>query len=96
VPDQAEASAREVSEDGAMDVSWDRSVDAAYISLIPPDEQTYGVAADSISLEELGQDGGIGTLHSLVLDFDRDGKLIGIEVLNARASLRESTLRAAQ
>ena len=35
-------------------------------------------------------------LHSLVLDFDRDGKIIGIEVLAPRATLRESTLRDAE
>jgi uncharacterized protein YuzE len=79
-----------------MDVSWDRSVDAAYISLIPPDERTYGVAADSVTLEEIAQDAGVEALHSLVLDFDRDGKLIRIEVLAARSTFRESTLRAAQ
>ena len=79
-----------------MDVSWDRSVDAAYISLIPPNERTHGVAADSVTLEEIAGETGIDALHSLVLDFDRDGKLIGIEVLSARAWLRESTLRAAQ
>ena len=79
-----------------MGLSWDRSVDAAYISLIPPDERTYGVAADSVTLEKIAEEAGIDALHSLVLDFDRDGKLIGIEVLGARASLRESTLRGAQ
>ena len=79
-----------------MDVSWDRSVDAAYISLIPPDERTYGVAADSVTLEAIAEAAGIDALRDLVLDFDRDGKLIGIEVLGARASLRESTLRGAQ
>jgi uncharacterized protein YuzE len=77
-----------------MDVSWDRSVDAAYIRLIPAGERTNGVVADSVTLEELAEETGIDALHSLVLDFDRDGKLIGIEVLRARAALRESTLRA--
>jgi hypothetical protein len=41
-----------------MDVSWDRSVDAAYISFIPPDERTYGVIADSVTLEEIAGEGG--------------------------------------
>jgi uncharacterized protein YuzE len=39
---------------------------------------------------------GIEALHHLALDFDRNGKLIGIEVQAARATLRDSTLRAAQ
>jgi uncharacterized protein YuzE len=79
-----------------MDVSWDRSVDTAYISLIPPGERTYGVAAHSVTLEESAEEAGVQALHSIVLDFDRDGKLIGIEVLAAGATLRESTLRAAR
>jgi uncharacterized protein YuzE len=80
-----------------MHVSWDRSADAAYISLIPPDERTYGVVADSVTLEEIAHEAGIPALHSLVLDFDRDGRLIGVEVYgDVRATLRESTLRAAQ
>ena len=79
-----------------MNITLDRSVDAAYVSLIPPDERVYGVAAESVTLEELAEDAGIDALHSLVLDFDRDGRLIGIEVLAARDVLRESTLRAAQ
>ena len=71
--DQAKARADGVSNDGAMDVSWDRSVDAAYISLIPPDERIHGVAAESVTLEQTAEDTGIEALHSLVLDFDRDG-----------------------
>jgi uncharacterized protein YuzE len=82
-----------VSDDLAMDVSWDPSVDAAYVSLIPAGERTHGMVADSVTLEEIAEETGITALHSLVLDFDRDGKLIGIEVLGARATLRESTLR---
>ena len=77
-----------VSNDGAMDVSWDRSVDAAYISLIPPDERTYGVVDDSVTLEDIADEAGIEALHLLVLDFDRDGKLIGNELLGARCLAR--------
>jgi hypothetical protein len=32
-----------------MDITWDRSVDAAYINLIGPEERVYGVAADSVT-----------------------------------------------
>jgi uncharacterized protein YuzE len=76
-------------------IEWDRVVDAAYISLIPDDERVYGVSHDSVTLEDVAEETGIGALHSLVLDFDSDGKLIGIEVLAARATLRDSTLRGA-
>jgi uncharacterized protein YuzE len=76
-------------------IEWDRVVDAAYISLIPDDERVYGVSHDSVTLEDVAEETGIGALHSLVLDFDSDRKLIGIEVLAARATLRDSTLRGA-
>ena len=76
-------------------IKWDRDADAAYISLIPDEERVYGVAQDSVTLDDVAEDTGIGALHSLVLDFDCDGKLIGIEVLAPRATLRDSTLRGA-
>jgi uncharacterized protein YuzE len=78
-----------------MEISWDQSIDAAYISLISPEERTFGVSAECVTLEELAERTGVEALHSLVLDFDRDGRLIGIEIQGARAALRESTLRAA-
>ena len=78
-----------------MNVKWDRDADAAYISLIPEKERVQGVSSDSVTLEDVAEETGIEALHSLVLDFDRDGRLIGIEVLAPRASLRESTLRDA-
>jgi uncharacterized protein YuzE len=78
-----------------VNIRWDRDADAAYISLVPADECGYGVSHDSVTLEGLAKETGIDALHSLVLDFDREGKLIGIEVLTPRATLRDSTLRAA-
>jgi uncharacterized protein YuzE len=77
-------------------IEWDRDADAAYISLITDEERVHGASRDSITLEGVAEKTGIGALHSLVLDFDRDGKLIGIEVLAPRATLRESTLRDAE
>ena len=78
-----------------VNVEWDRDADAAYIRLIPEEERVQGVSSDSVTLDDLAEEAGIEALHSLVLDFDRDGRLIGIEVLAPRASLRESTLRNA-
>jgi len=46
----------------------------------------------SVTLEDVAQETGLEALHSLVLDFDRDGKLIGVEVLAPRRTLRASTL----
>ena len=78
-----------------MRISWDREGDAAYISFIGDDERVAGVSTDQVMLEDIAEAGGVDALHSLVLDFDRDGKLIGIEVLSPRDALRESTLRQA-
>jgi len=70
-------------------IEWDRGADAAYISLIPVEERLSGVTSDSVTLEEVAETTGIDALHSIVLGFDRDGKLIGIEVLAPRASSRD-------
>ena len=78
-----------------MKIEWDKEADAAYISLIDDNERVFGVSKDSVPLDELEEAAEISALHSLVLDFDRDGKLIGIEVLSPRSVLRESTLRGA-
>jgi uncharacterized protein YuzE len=79
-----------------MNIRWDHEADAAYISLIPDEERVHGVSRDYVTLEDVAEQTGIGALHSLILDFDRDGKLIGIEVLAPRATLREATLRDAE
>lgn len=78
-----------------MKIEWDKEANAAYISLIDDNERVFGVSKDSVPLDELEEAAEISALHSLVLDFDRDGKLIGIEVLSPRSVLRESTLRDA-
>lgn len=75
-----------------MRIKSERAADAAYISLISDQERIDGVSHDSITLDDVAEETGIAALHSLVLDFDRDGKLIGIEVLAPRTTLRESTL----
>ncbi len=82
-------------DDQCMRISWDREADAAYISLIADEERVYGVAREQVTLDDLAEETGLDALHSLVLDFDRDGKLIGIEVLAPRRALRDSTLRQA-
>jgi len=78
-----------------MRIKWDREADAVEISLIPDDERLHGIAQDSVTFEDVAEETGISALHSLVLDFDREGMLIGIEVLAPRQTLRESTLRDA-
>src|SRR4051812_24640142 len=92
VPGKAAASPASIP---AVRISWDREGDAAYISLIEDDERVAGVSRNQVALEDIAEASGVDALHSLVLDFDRDGKLIGIEVLSPRDALRESTLRQA-
>jgi hypothetical protein len=41
-----------------MELSCDRSVDAAYISLIPPDGRTYGLGRCGVRLEEIADEAG--------------------------------------
>jgi len=78
-----------------MDFTWDNEAGAGYISLLDPEERVSGVAADTVALDSLDEASEIGALHSLVLDFDRDGKLIGIEILS-RDAIRNSTLSKAR
>lgn len=78
-----------------MDFTWDNEAGAGYISLLDPEERVTGVAADTVPLDSLDEASEIGALNSLVLDFDHDGKLIGIEILS-RNAIRNSTLSKAR
>jgi uncharacterized protein YuzE len=78
-----------------MDIKWDRTVDAAYIYLIDDEERVHGVAHYQVPLSGAELGSAVAALDSLVLDFDREGKLIGIEVLDPEGALRASTLRRA-
>jgi len=69
-------------------VSYDSSVDAAYISL--PDVPQAGSAVHMYACDPIGVDGMIN------LDFDREGRLIGIEVLGARRKLLPELLESAE
>ena len=79
-----------------MWLSWDRDAEAAYLSLLPPEERETGDSRDQVTLEGVSASTGIATLNSIVLDIDRDGRLIGIEFLSPQQTLRASTLRHAE
>jgi len=79
-----------------MNLEWDKSVDAAYIVLLPQEQRVEGVAACTVTLDELEQAAVLDALHSLNLDFDREGRLIGIEVLRASRVLPIALLESAQ
>ena len=66
-----------------MRLEYDREVDAAYIYLQLPIKD--GEAKKTIQLND-----------NIVLDFDENDKLIGVEVLNASTVLSEETIKDAQ
>lgn len=70
-----------MSRSEGVGVTYDRTVDAAYIYL------GGGRSEHTVSLEELAEAEGLDALHSLLLDFDSQGRLIGVEVLRARETL---------
>jgi len=60
---------------------YDAQVDAAYLNLVDRDLQPGEAAQQS---DIIATPGGAG---SVILDFDEDGRLLGVEVLSARAVL---------
>jgi len=71
-----------------MNITHDASVDAAYISLVDEGGNTAVSSTYGCDANEVG-----GQIH---LDFDMDGRLIGIEVLTASLLLPSSLLARAQ
>ena len=67
-----------------MHVTYDAQADAAYVCLVPRTEP--GESSEQELVEE----------RDIVLDFDRDGRLLGVEVLHASRVLRPETLEDAQ
>lgn len=62
-----------------MKLEYDKDADAAYIYLV--DDMGEGEAVKTIELND-----------NIILDFDAQGKLIGIEVLDASKILNEKIL----
>jgi uncharacterized protein YuzE len=63
--------------------------------LLSQDERVGGVVETTIPLYSLVEPSEIAALHSILLDFDSDGTLIGIEILS-RDAIRNSTLSKAR
>jgi hypothetical protein len=62
-----------------MSITWRYDAPGqAYISLTH--ERSRGVVKDSVDLGDLAEDEGVDSLHSIVLDFDAEGRLVGIEI----------------
>ncbi|MBI2583264.1 MAG: DUF2283 domain-containing protein [Candidatus Aenigmarchaeota archaeon] len=66
-----------------MKFEYDKDVDAAYIYIEHPIKE--GQVKETIELNE-----------DIILDFDKDGKLIGVEILNASNVLHKKALLEAQ
>jgi uncharacterized protein YuzE len=66
----------------------------AYISLMEPYDDPQ--AAHSVPLDEWADAAGVDAMHSLILDFDVKGRLIGIEVFNAKKVLPLSLIEKAR
>jgi uncharacterized protein YuzE len=75
------------------DVTLDSQHKMAYIGLR---EHEKGIVAESLPLADFAAEAGIETLHDLILDFDANGRLIGIEVMNAKKALPDGLLAEAK
>lgn len=71
-----------------MQITYDAEADAAYITVV--DEIRLGEATQQV--HSIATPGGRG---EIVLDFDEDDRLLGIEILGARAVLAPAVLAAA-
>jgi len=66
-----------------MKITYDKEVDAAYIYLV--DSIDKGKAVKTIQLN-----------NNIILDFDKEGKLLGVEVLDASKLLNKEILLQSQ
>ena len=71
-----------------MKITYDPEVDAVYIQLV--DKVSPGQASEQI--HSILTHGGKG---EVTLDFDANGKMLGIEILNAKEVLPESAIHSA-
>jgi uncharacterized protein YuzE len=68
-----------------MRITYDAAADAAYVSLV-------GTIADGESATQIHSITTPGDRGEVALDFDADGRLLGIEVLRASAVLPAAVL----
>lgn len=72
-----------------MRITFDPDADAAYIYIVDPIGR--GEAATQVFAKSKRIRGG-----DIILDLDRDGRLLGVEVLGAETLLRPETLAGAE
>ena len=69
-----------------MKLTYDDEANAAYLEL---EDMVDGTAVENVVVERPGR-------GDIVLDFDADGRLLGVEVIGATALLRTTALDAAE
>lgn len=72
-----------------MDVEIDSQFDMAYISVTSPGESRLSAHTEALIIDLPN-----GHRHLINLDFDPEGRLLGIEIDNARSSLPASLVTA--
>ena len=71
----------------APTITYDSGADAAYIYLVP--YVAPGRASHQVVVEGVPGD------SEIVLDFDSEGRILGIEIIGARSCLTQDLLRSA-
>ncbi|MCO4273227.1 DUF2283 domain-containing protein [Pseudarthrobacter sp. HLT3-5] len=72
-----------------MKITYDKEADAAYVQLV--DEVRDDEASTQVhSIETPGRKG------EIIIDFDAEGRILGVEILGAKDVLREKTLALAE
>ncbi len=66
-----------------MKIEYDKEVDAAYIYLVFPIKDKE--VKKTVEINE-----------NIFLDYDKDGKLLGVEILNASKTLNKKVIEEAQ
>lgn len=79
-----------------MDPFWHSAADFAYLSLMDPDDPDPREEYLGVEFSEPAEETGIEALRKVVLEFQPDGKLRGIEIAAVRSVLRPSTLEDAE
>lgn len=69
-----------------MRMTYDSDADAAYLAI--EDDIADGSAVENVVIERPGR-------GDIVLDFDADGRLLGVEVIGATGLLRPTAVAAA-
>lgn len=72
-----------------MKLTYDREADAAYLQIAEVISPGAAVRQIQVEVDDTAQ-------GQFVLDFDSDGKLLGVEVLFASDALHQSVLAAAE